>query len=302
MAANSKGTWVEMISSMTGFARVEGHSGDVSWAWEARSVNGRSLDVRVRAPSFVDQAERKTREALVKYFKRGTIQVALSVEQTDSVSRPTINFDVLSGLIADLSKVELPEQAPIEPARLDGLLQIRGVLQTGNSDNETIRTAPLTDIPTLLDSLAKARAEEGIRLAAVLDEILTTILDLVHQAKSLALQQPERMANRYKEAITNLIGETANIPEERIIQEAATLAIKVDVTEELDRLTAHVAQAREMISSGGAIGRRLDFLCQEFNREANTLGSKSADLSLTRLAMDLKTAIDAFREQAQNVE
>ena len=291
-----------MISSMTGFARVEGHSGDVSWAWEARSVNGRSLDVRVRAPSFVDQAERKTREELVKYFKRGTIQVALSVEQAESVSRPTINFDVLSGLISDLSKVELPEQAPIKPARLDGLLQIRGVLQTGNSDNETIRTAPLTDIPALLDSLAKARAEEGIRLAAVLDEILTTILDLVHQAKSLALQQPERMANRYKEAITNLIGETANIPEERIIQEAATLAIKVDVTEELDRLTAHVAQAREMISSGGAIGRRLDFLCQEFNREANTLGSKSADLSLTRLAMDLKTAIDAFREQAQNVE
>ncbi len=291
-----------MISSMTGFARVEGHSGDVSWAWEARSVNGRSLDVRVRAPSFVDQAERKIREALVKYFKRGTIQVALSVEQAESVSRLTINFDVLSGLISDLSKVELPEQAPIEPARLDGLLQIRGVLQTGNSDNETIRTAPLTDIPALLDSLAKARVEEGIRLAAVLDEILTTILDLVHQAKSLALQQPERMANRYKEAITNLIGETANIPEERIIQEAATLAIKVDVTEELDRLTAHVAQAREMISSGGAIGRRLDFLCQEFNREANTLGSKSADLSLTRLAMDLKTAIDAFREQAQNVE
>ncbi len=302
MASNSKGTWVEMISSMTGFARVEGHSGDVSWAWEARSVNGRSLDVRVRAPSFVDQAERKTREALVKYFKRGTIQVALSVEQTESVSRPTINFDVLSGLISDLSKVELPEKAPIEPARLDGLLQIRGVLQTGNSDNETIRTAPLTDIPALLDSLAKARVEEGIRLAAVLDEILTTILELVHQAKSLALQQPERMANRYKEAIINLIGETANIPEERIIQEAATLAIKVDVTEELDRLTAHVAQAREMISSGGAIGRRLDFLCQEFNREANTLGSKSADLSLTRLAMDLKTAIDAFREQAQNVE
>jgi len=291
-----------MISSMTGFARVEGHSGDVSWAWEARSVNGRSLDVRVRAPSFVDQAERKTREVLVKYFKRGTIQVALSVEQTESVSRPTINFDVLSGLISDLSKVELPEKAPIEPARLDGLLQIRGVLQTGNSDNETIRTAPLTDIPALLDSLAKARVEEGIRLAAVLDEILTTILELVHQAKSLALQQPERMANRYKEAIINLIGETANIPEERIIQEAATLAIKVDVTEELDRLTAHVAQAREMISSGGAIGRRLDFLCQEFNREANTLGSKSADLSLTRLAMDLKTAIDAFREQAQNVE
>jgi uncharacterized protein (TIGR00255 family) len=291
-----------MISSMTGFARVEGHSGDVSWAWEARSVNGRSLDVRVRAPSFVDQAERKTREALVKYFKRGTIQVVLSVEQIESVSRPAINFDVLSGLISDLSKVELPEKVPIEPARLDGLLQIRGVLQTGNSDNETIRTAPLTDIPALLDSLAKARVEEGIRLAAVLDEILTTILELVHQAKSLALQQPERMANRYKEAIINLIGETANIPEERIIQEAATLAIKVDVTEELDRLTAHVAQAREMISSGGAIGRRLDFLCQEFNREANTLGSKSVDLSLTRLAMDLKTAIDAFREQAQNVE
>ena len=302
MASNSKGTWVEMISSMTGFARVEGHSGDVSWAWEARSVNGRSLDVRVRAPSFVDQAERKTREALVKYFKRGTIQVVLSVEQIESVSRPAINFDVLSGLISDLSKVELPEKVPIEPARLDGLLQIRGVLQTGNSDNETIRTAPLRDIPVLLDSLAKARVEEGIRLAAVLDEILTTILELVHQAKSLALQQPERMANRYKEAIINLIGETANIPEERIIQEAATLAIKVDVTEELDRLTAHVAQAREMISTGGAIGRRLDFLCQEFNREANTLGSKSADLSLTRLAMDLKTAIDAFREQAQNVE
>ncbi|MEL0089281.1 MAG: YicC/YloC family endoribonuclease [Rhodospirillales bacterium] len=293
-----------MISSMTGFARIEGRVGDVSWVWELRSVNGRNLDIRVRAPGFVEQVERVLREAIAAQIKRGSIQGLLTVERADGIYRPHVNFDVLQGLISDLSKIELPNGAPIHPARLDGLLQIRGVLESSGAadSDEVMRTAPLGDIPSLVDDLAKSRADEGRRVATVLEEILSTILDLVTKAKSLAASQPEQVAGRYKETLIRLMGDAVSVPEERIVQEAAALAVKIDVTEELDRLTAHVAHARELIAAGGPVGRRLDFLSQEFNREANTLSSKSADLSLTRVAMDLKTAIDAFREQVQNIE
>ena len=293
-----------MISSMTGFARIEGRVGDISWVWELRSVNGRNLDIRVRAPGFVEQVERVLREAIAAQIKRGSIQGLLTVERADSISRPHVNFDVLQGLISDLSEIELPNGAPIHPARLDGLLQIRGVLESSGAadSDEVMRTAPLGDIPSLVDDLAKSRADEGRRVATVLEEILSKTLDLVTKAKSLAASQPEQVAGRYKETLIRLMGDAVSVPEERIVQEAAALAVKIDVTEELDRLTAHVAHARELIAAGGPVGRRLDFLSQEFNREANTLSSKSADLSLTRVAMDLKTAIDAFREQVQNIE
>lgn len=292
------------IASMTGFARIEGKNDDASWAWEIRSVNGRSLDIRVRAPGFVDQAERKLRQAATARFKRGSIQANLTVERADAPTVGRIDQQALAALLADLAKVELPDGAQVAPASLDGLLQVRGVLVADDptAADESYRTAPLADLPALLDGLAAARLEEGARLAAVLAEILDNIASLAARAKTLADRQPQALAARYRETILRLIDDAAPAPEERIVQEAAALAVKADVTEELDRLAAHVAQARELIEEGGAIGRRLDFLAQEFNREANTLGAKSADLELTRVSMDLKAQIDALREQAQNVE
>ncbi len=292
------------IASMTGFARVEGAVDDVRWTWEARSVNGRGLDIRLRAPGFVDQADRVLRQAAAERFKRGSIQATLTVERIDARTIPRIDQMALRALLDDLATIELPAGSPVAPARLDGLLQIRGVMIADDPQaaDDAGRTAPLADVPALLDALHQARLEEGARLAAVLGETLDRIADLARHARALASRQPEALSQRYRETILRLIGDQAPAPEERIVQEAAALAVRADVTEELDRLAAHVEQARGLIAEGGPIGRRLDFLAQEFNREANTLGSKSADLELTRASMDLKAAIDALREQAQNVE
>jgi len=291
------------IASMTGFARIDGQADDLQWTWEARSVNGRGLDVRVRAPGFVDQADRTVRQEMAKRFKRGSVQVSLNVERADARTTPRIDHAALGALLKDLTAVELPDGAPVALARLDGLLQIRGVLmQNETTDDDALRTAPLADIQALLDALSAARLEEGARLAVTLSATLDQIEALARRAKSLASRQPELLAKRYRETILRLIDDLAPPPEERIVVEAAALAVKADVAEELDRLAAHVEQARDLLAEGGPIGRRFDFLTQEFNREANTLAAKSADLELTRVAMDLKAAIDALREQIQNVE
>lgn len=292
------------IASMTGFARVEGQHEGVAWTWEVRSVNSRNLDIRLRAPGFVDQADRTLRQAAAQRFKRGSIQANLNVDRAASRSVGRIDRPALAALLADLAAVELPPDAPVAPASLDGLLLIPGVLVTDDAADagDGHKTAPLEDIPALLDALQAARQEEGARLATAMNDLLDAIAALARQAQALAARQPEALAARYRETIARLIGDAAPAPEDRIVQEAAALAVRADVTEELDRLAAHVAQARELIGGGGPIGRRLDFLAQEFNREANTLGSKSADLELTRVSMDLKATIDALREQAQNVE
>lgn len=292
------------VASMTGFARVDGAVEGARWTWEIRSVNSRGLDIRVRAPGFVDQADKMFRKAATGCLKRGSLQASLTVERDDASTVPRIDRAALQGLLDDLAGVTLPESAAVAPARLDGLLQIKGVMQTPDSSEATddYRTAPLSDIPAVLDALQNARLEEGARLATMLTGVLDEIGSLAGRATRLAADQPEALAAKYREAIQRLVAEAAPAPEERIIQEAAAMAVKADITEELDRLAAHVAQARELLSAGGPVGRRLDFLAQEFNREANTLGSKSTTIELTRISMDLKAAIDAFREQVQNVE
>ncbi len=292
------------IASMTGFARIDGSADGAAWTWEVRSVNGRGLDIRVRAPGFVDQADRTVRQEAGQRFKRGSIQANLTVERGETATAARIDMKALMALVDALATIELPPGGAVQPARLDGLLQARGVLvYDGQEDDDTAaRTGPLADVPALLDSLAAARREEGARLAAVLAETLDRIGDLAVRARALAARQPEALTQRYRDTIAKLIGDAASVAEDRILQEAAALAVKADVAEELDRLAAHVDQARGLLAEGGAVGRRLDFLAQEFNREANTLGSKSADLELTRVAMDLKAAIDGFREQVQNVE
>lgn len=291
------------VASMTGFARIEGADGSSAWVWEARSVNGRGLDVRVRAPGFVEGADRAVRQAAAERFKRGSIQVNLTVERIDAGHSVRIDTATLESLLDEIAKVRIPEGAPIEPARLDGLLQVKGVLTAGDAtDADEDPAAPLRDLGALLDALGLARAEEGARLKAALEGTLDQIAELAGRAATLAARQPPAILAKYRDAMTKLMGDGAAGAEDRILQEAAALAVKADVSEELDRLAAHVEQARGLLAEGGPIGRRLDFLCQEFNREANTLGSKSADLELTRVAMDLKAAIDALREQVQNVE
>lgn len=292
------------VASMTGFARVDGRSDDASWTWEVRSVNGRGLDVRVRAPGFVDQADRTFRQAAAERFKRGSIQATLTVERAEARTVARVDRAALDALIRDLADVTLPTGGQVAPARLDGLLAVKGMLVTDEDADaaDGRRTAPLAGIGPALDALATARLEEGARLQSVLETTLAEIADLAEKARALASRQPEVLFARYRDTIARLIAEAVPAPEDRIVQEAAALAVKADVAEELDRLLAHVAQARALLAAGGPIGRRLDFLAQEFNREANTLGSKSADLELTRAAMDLKAAIDALREQAQNVE
>lgn len=291
------------VASMTGFARIEGADGSAAWVWEARSVNGRGLDIRVRAPGFVEGADRAVRQAAAERFKRGSVQVNLTVERIDSVQAVRVDTAMLEGLIDELARVRIPEGAPIEPARLDGLLQVKGVLATGDAASaDEDPAAPLRDLGPLLDALRLARAEEGARLKTALEGTLDQIAELAGRAATLAERQPPAILAKYRDAMTRLMGDGAAGAEDRILQEAAALAVKADVSEELDRLAAHVEQARGLLAEGGPIGRRLDFLCQEFNREANTLGAKSTDLELTRVAMDLKAAIDALREQVQNVE
>lgn len=291
-------------ASMTGFARVEGSTETLSWVWEVRCVNGKGLDVRVRAPNFVEGAEQIVRKAAGERFKRGSLQVSLNVERTTLASAGRIDHTALNALLADIAKIEIPPDAPVGPATLDGILQLRGIIvaDEGGAADDGANTVPLADIPALLDALDTARRDEGARLTTALRDILDRIESLAADAAELADRQPPALAERYRAALTALIADNAAVPEDRIIQEAAALAVKADVAEELERLKAHVAQARDLLASPKAAGRRLDFLAQEFNREANTLAAKSADIALTRVAMELKAAIDALKEQAQNIE
>lgn len=291
-------------ASMTGFARVEGSTETLSWVWEVRCVNGKGLDVRVRAPNFVEGAEQIVRKAAGERFKRGSLQVSLNVERTTLASASRIDHTALNALLADIAKIEIPPDAPVGPATLDGILQLRGIIvaDEGGAADDGANTVPLADIPALLDALDTARRDEGARLTTALRDILDRIESLAADAAELADRQPPALAERYRAALTALIADNAAVPEDRIIQEAAALAVKADVAEELERLKAHVAQARDLLASPEAAGRRLDFLAQEFNREANTLAAKSADIALTRVAMELKAAIDALKEQAQNIE
>ena len=273
--------------------------------WEVRCVNGKGLDVRVRAPNFVEGAEQIVRKAAGERFKRGSLAGFTECRTHDSwQALAAIDHAALNALLADIAKIEIPPDAPVGPATLDGILQLRGIIvaDEGGAADDGANTVPLADIPALLDALDTARRDEGARLTTALRDILDRIESLAADAAELADRQPPALAERYRAALTALIADNAAVPEDRIIQEAAALAVKADVAEELERLKAHVAQARDLLASPEAAGRRLDFLAQEFNREANTLAAKSADIALTRVAMELKAAIDALKEQAQNIE
>lgn len=291
------------ISGMTGFARADGARAGLTWVWELKSVNGRGLDVRARVPSGMDGVEAKARDAAKKRFTRGSINLSLQVQRETSNSRVRINSEQLAAYIA--AAAPFVQLGVAEAPRLDGLLGLRGVIElddVAEDDDERAATeaAIVESFAAGLDALDAARREEGAALAPVLEDAIARIETLRAAAADHGAAQPEAIRDRLRARLSDLLG--GALPDDRLAMEAAALAVKADVREELDRLAAHVVSARELMALTEASGRRLDFLAQEFNREANTLCSKSPDAELTRIGLDLKAVIDQFREQAQNVE
>lgn len=306
------------VASMTGFARTTGHLDsptEAAWAWEVRSVNGRGLDLRTRLPQGCESLDGPARAAAGRHLTRGNVTLALTLETARESAVPTINTALLESLAGVAT--EMATRFPgLAPARIDGLMGLRGVLEarepalTGPEMEaaRAARDAALLDgLEQALSALAVARAEEGARLDPMLRGILSRIETLSLQAGRLASAQPEAIRDRLRAQVRALLdaasgGQGASLSEERLYQEAAILATKADIREELDRLSAHVRAATDLLDAEGPVGRRLDFLCQEFNREANTLCSKAAESEMTTLGLDLKAAIEQFREQVQNIE
>jgi uncharacterized protein (TIGR00255 family) len=288
---------------MTGFARAEGEGQGISWIWELKSVNGRTLDLRLRlAPGF-DALEPQLRAALAERCRRGNVAATLTVNRLQPPAI-RVNREMLGQIVGLLQ--ELTGEIEAAPPRLDGLIGIRGIIETVDEDPEPVvearRAAVFEGWSVALDRLAVARAAEGSRLMALLSAQRAELAVLVEAASACAAAQPAAIRARLETLLGELQGLAPTMPEERVAQELAMLVTRADVREELDRLRAHIAQAGDLLARGEAVGRQLDFLCQELNREANTLCSKSADIELTRIGLALKAAIEQFREQVQNLE
>lgn len=294
------------IHSMTGYARNEGYNEHCSWIWEVRGVNGKGLDVRSRLPGGFEAMEATVRDQIKKRLRRGNVSASLALEWVRQGNAYGINEDVLNGILEMLPR--LAKQVPdASPASLDGLLALKGVVEPrdeGLSEEvrQSLETTLLGGLEDALDAMIAMRGEEGARLADVLSHQISAIEDMCDEAGKIAALRPDIIRKRLKEQVEALLEDVPSLSAERLEQEAALLMTKADISEELDRLAAHVAAARELMNQDAAIGRKLDFLCQEFNREANTLCSKSGDVDLTRIGLDLKAMIEQFREQVQNIE
>ncbi|RYF89149.1 MAG: YicC family protein [Caulobacteraceae bacterium] len=292
------------LSGMTGFGRAEGAQGAWSWAVEARSVNGRNLEIRFKGPPGFDALERGAREAGQARFQRGQVSLTLQAKRGEAgLGTVSVNIAQLERYLAAVAPYVASGQATAPSA--DGLLGLRGVIETAEAedaeeDRAGLEAAMAASVSLVLDSLKTARLEEGAALSPILSGLLDRIETLTAMSAEQAGEQPAMIRDRFRKRLTELAGEAAG--EERILQEAAAMAVKADVREELDRLAGHVAAARLLLTGEGPAGRRLDFLTQEFMREANTLCSKSATPALTATGLELKATIEQFREQVQNVE
>ncbi|HTP76073.1 MAG TPA: YicC/YloC family endoribonuclease [Rhizomicrobium sp.] len=293
------------IVSMTGFAEAHGSREGARWRWETKSVNGRGLDLRMRMPPGFDGVEAVARQLAGERFKRGSLQAQLTFEAGESSRALKVDPAALAAAVRIAQ--EVASETGLAPARIDGLLALKGVIVQDEAlpleaPERGMRDAAIVEtLATAFDALVRARASEGQKLHAVLAAQMDDIERLTKEAQNLASAQPQALRDRLLAQVQEMLG-GAGIPEDRLAQEAALLAVKADIREELDRLHAHVHEARALMRSGDAVGRKLDFLSQEFNREANTLCSKSSDIALTRIGLALKATIDQFREQAQNVE
>lgn len=296
------------LVSMTGFAGHPGAVGEVSWTWEARSVNGRNLDLRLRLPEGFERLEAPLRAALASALSRGSVTVGLRVTHGAASAAPRLSP---VGLEQAILAVELAGDAaarrglPLAPMTAADLLAVRGVLEQDQSqpaENAQVMERLLADIPELTRKLRASRAEEGAQIAVAITDRVDRIADLVGQAKVAAGARGPRAAALLRARIDAVLGQLSQIDEGRLAQELALIAVKADVSEELDRIAAHIVAARNLLRAEGPVGRRLDFLTQEFNREANTLCAKSGASDLTAIGLEMKVAIDQLREQVQNVE
>jgi uncharacterized protein (TIGR00255 family) len=293
------------LSSMTGFARGNGVNAAYGWSWELKSVNSRGLDLRLRLPAGWDEVEGPVRTSCGQVLVRGTVYGTLTVERQGITPVVRVNEAVLSAVLATLEDLDGRVKAA-EP-RLDGILSLKGVIEIidedeREEDRRAAEAAVIAGFQHTLAELAAMRQQEGEILGQVLIERLEEIAALAKRAEHVPGRRPEAIKARIIEQVTMLLEASNRLDPDRLHQEAILIASKADIREELDRLGSHVAQARRLIGQGGAIGRRLDFLAQELNRETNTMCSKSNDVELTNIGLELKSVVEQFREQVQNLE
>ncbi len=296
-----------MIRSMTGFAAARGDEAGWNWAWDIRSVNARGLDIRMRLPDWIDGLEQALRPLIQKALARGNVSLSLRVQADALEATGNINPDALDHALSMLAAVEQAAQhrgISLTPATPADLLTLRGVIDTASTEQDTtpLREALVSALPDLLAAFNQMRAAEGTALAAVLGEQINQIEALTAAATQETEARRTQMAATLRENLARVLDNAEGADPDRVAQELALIAVKTDVAEELDRLRAHVQAARNLLSDNGPVGRKFDFLTQEFNREANTLCSKSQSTELTRIGLDLKHVIDQMREQVQNVE
>ncbi len=296
-----------MLESMTGYASLKGEGQGHSWTWDLRSVNAKGLDLRLRVPDWIEGLEPAVRGALSKGMARGSVNLSLRVNRDDDTGAVAVNLAQVEAVLSALQAVEeraMDKGISLAPSKASDLLSQRGVMEQAvdETDSKALLAAITAQIPELLTSFKEMRVTEGAALEAVMSDQLEQVSDLTQQAAEAAEARREEVADTLKSNLARVLENADGVDEGRVAQELAMLAVKADVMEELDRLRAHVTAARELIAKGSPVGRKLDFLMQEFNREANTLCSKAQSVDLTRIGLDLKAVIDQMREQVQNVE
>lgn len=296
-----------MINSMTGFASAKGACAPHSWGWELRSVNGKGLDLRLRVPDWLQGLEAALRAELAKSVTRGNVTLSLRISRSDETGDLALNRPAMQAALAALAEIEAEAQErgmTLAPSRASDLFTLRGMFDavSGEDDNTALIARLRADFPALVAAFLDMRRNEGAALQQVLGEQLDRIAELAARAAVLAGARREAMALTLRSNLARVLDNAEGADPARVAQELALIAVKADVTEELDRLGAHVTAARDLLAKGGAVGRKLDFLMQEFNREANTLCAKSQFQELTRIGLEIKALVDQMREQVQNVE
>lgn len=293
------------LSSMTGFSRSHATSGLYTIEWELKSVNAKGLDLRVRLPQGWDDLDATVRKRVGETVSRGTVYANLTVKRASSVSTARINEDILVSVLSVAR--ELAAKAGAAPPTVDGLLAVKGVIdivepESDETEIAAAKAAAIAAFETALSGLVEMRDREGVSLGEILTQRVNDIERLAAKAEAAPGRKPEAIKARLAEQIATLLDASDRFDPDRLSQEALLIATKADIREELDRIGSHVAQARELLSKGGPVGRRLDFLSQEFNREVNTTCSKSNDVELTNIGLEMKNIVEQFREQVQNLE
>lgn len=293
------------LSSMTGFARSHGTSGPYTFEWELKSVNAKGFDFRMRLPPGWDDVELSARKRATELLSRGTVYANLNVKRSSAASNIRVNEDVLAAVVKIAGQLAARIDA-VAPS-IDGLLGIKGVIEVAEpeaneAEEQAARIAVAASFEQALASLIDMRKREGATLSDILKQRLDQIEQLARQAEKAPGRQPEAIRARLAEQIAVLVSASDRFDSDRLTQEALLMATKADIREELDRIASHLSQSRALLDKGGAVGRRLDFLAQEFNREVNTCCSKSNDLELTNTGLEMKNIVEQFREQVQNLE